>query len=93
MLADPDRLLGDGLLAIRNQFNVPGDFPPEALAEAERTKNRSASEHVDWSERDFVSLDPAVSTDLDQAFVIFPWCFELMLHFALADLFLLFFLC
>lgn len=86
VLADPDRLLGDGLLAIRNQFNVPGDFPPEALAEAERTKNRSASEHVDWSERDFVSLDPAVSTDLDQAFVIEPAGADLMLHYALADI-------
>jgi len=86
VLADPDRLLGDGLLAIRDQFNILGDFPPETLTEAERTKNRPPSEHADWSERSFVSLDPAVSTDLDQAFFIEPGGADLILHYALADI-------
>ena len=36
-LTDPDRLLGEGLAAIRAQYAIPADFPPEVLAEAQRT--------------------------------------------------------
>src|SRR5688572_10490464 len=86
VLADPDRLLGEGLTAIRQQFHVPADFPPEVLAEAERTKGRPPSEHADWTQRDFVTLDPAVSTDLDQAYFIVRAGADLILHYALADI-------
>jgi exoribonuclease R len=86
MLADPDRLLGEGLAAIRQRFAIPADFPPEVLAEAERTRHRPPSEHADWTERAFVTLDPASSTDLDQAFAIEPAGAALMLHYALADI-------
>jgi len=85
-LADPDRLLGEGLAAIRAQFAVPDDLPPEVLAEAERTRGRAPSEHADWTGRTFVTLDPASSTDLDQAFVIEPDGAALVLHYALADI-------
>jgi exoribonuclease R len=86
VLADPNRLLGEGLAAIRGRFAIPTDFPPEALAEAERTKNRTPDEHADWTDRPFVTLDPATSTDLDQAFVIEPAGTDLVLHYALADI-------
>ncbi len=86
VLADPDRLLGEGLTAIRQQFNVPADFPREVLEEAERTAERSPGEHADWTKRDFVTLDPEMSTDLDQAFVIEPAGADLILHYALADI-------
>lgn len=85
-LADPDRLLGEGLAAIRAQYAIPADFPPEVLAEAQRTKDRSPTEHVDWTDREFVTLDPASSTDLDQAFVIEAAGSDLILHYALADI-------
>ena len=85
-LADPDRLLGEGLDAIRAQYAVPTDFPPEVLAEAQRTKDRLPTAHADWMQREFVTLDPATSTDLDQAFTIEPAGGDLILHYALADI-------
>lgn len=84
-LADPDRLLGEGLAALRRRFGVPAEFPPEALAEAERMATRAPGAHEDWTDRSFVTLDPATSTDLDQAFVIEPGGADLLLHYALAD--------
>jgi exoribonuclease R len=86
VLADPDRVLNEGLAAIRRQFDVPADFAPIVLAEAEQTKNRKPTEHVDWTSRSFVTLDPETSTDLDQAFVIEPAGADLILHYALADI-------
>ena len=85
-LADPDRLLGEGLAAIRLQYAIPADFPPEVLAEAESTRTRALTDHADWTAREFVTLDPATSTDLDQAFVIEPAGGDLILHYALADI-------
>ena len=85
-LADPDRLLGEGLDAIRAQYAIPADFPPEVLAEAARTKDRLPTDHADWTQREFVTLDPATSTDLDQAFTIEPAGGDLILHYALADI-------
>jgi exoribonuclease R len=85
-VADPDRLLGLGLAAIRAQFAVPAGFPPEVLAEADRTKARAPTGHADWTDRGFITLDPATSTDLDQAFVIEPAGPDLILHYALADI-------
>lgn len=64
---------------------MPADFPPEVLAEAETTRTRPLSDHADWTERAFVTLDPASSTDLDQAFVIEGAGDDLVLHYALAD--------
>ena len=84
-LGDPDPLLGEGLAAIRAQYAIPDGFPREVLAEAERTKSRAPSEHADWTGREFVTLDPESSTDLDQAFVIEPAGDDLILHYALAD--------
>ncbi len=86
VLADPDRLLGEGLAAIRAQYAVPAAFPPNVLAEAEATKDRVPTEHADWTQREFVTLDPATSTDLDQAFTIEPAGADLILHYALADI-------
>ncbi len=86
VLADPDRLLGEGLAAIRAQYAVPAAFPPRVLAEAEATKDRAPTAHADWTQREFVTLDPATSTDLDQAFTIAPAGADLILHYALADI-------
>ncbi|MDP3673874.1 MAG: RNB domain-containing ribonuclease [Novosphingobium sp.] len=56
------------------------------LAEAEASKDRAPTSHADWTAREFVTLDPATSTDLDQAFVIEPAGADLILHYALADI-------
>ena len=85
-LADPDRLLAEGLAAIRAQYAIPSDFPPEVLAEAEQSKDRAPNEHADRTGLEFVTLDPASATDLDQAFRIEPAGADLILHYALADI-------
>ena len=84
-LADPDRLLGEGLARLRERFAVPAEFPPEVMAEAEAAAARRPEAHADWTDRPFVTLDPASSTDLDQAFVIEQAGADLLLHYALAD--------
>lgn len=85
VLADPANALADGLAALRAQFHVPQDFPPEVLAAAEAAARRRPAEHADWTDRHFVTLDPAPSTDLDQAFAIEPAGGDLLLHYAIAD--------
>lgn len=46
---------------------------------------RAPDSHADWTDRAFVTLDPATSTDLDQAFHIEEAGRDLLLHYALAD--------
>lgn len=84
-LRDPQNLLADGLTAIREQFKVPKGFPPEVEAAAAEAAKRGAAEHADWTDRAFVTLDPASSTDLDQAFAIEQAGADLLLHYAIAD--------
>ena len=84
-LRDPDQLLADGLTAIRAQFQVPSSFPPQVLAAADSAAQRRPSEHIDRCDMHFVTLDPASSTDLDQAFAIEVAGTDLILHYAIAD--------
>ncbi len=84
-LADPGHALGPGLAAIRAQFQVPEGFPPEVLAAAEEAAKRVPTAHADRTDRPFVTLDPASSTDLDQAFTIEIAGADLLLHYAIAD--------
>ncbi len=84
-IADPDQALADGLRAIRAEFKVPPSFPPEVLATAEEAAKRAPTAHVDRTAMRFVTLDPASSTDLDQAFAIEPSGGDLLLHYAIAD--------
>ena len=69
-LVDPHQALSQGLAEIRTRFKVPDAFPPEVLAAAEASAQRRPTAHVDRTERAFVTLDPAASIDLDQAFAI-----------------------
>lgn len=84
-LHDPDRLLAEGLSAIRAQFRIPESFSPEVLAAADVASRRVPSDHADRTEMPFVTLDPASSTDLDQAFAIEQSGADLLLHYAIAD--------
>lgn len=84
-LRDPDRLLSEGLAAIRGQFKVPAGFPPAVDAAATSAAQRAPSEHKDRTAEAFVTLDPATSTDLDQAFTIEAAGADLLLHYAIAD--------
>ncbi|WP_395623348.1 RNB domain-containing ribonuclease [Sphingomonas daechungensis] len=84
-IVDRNCLLGHGLALIRQQFQLPGDFPAEVLAEAEAVARRPIGEHADATQVDFVTLDPAQSRDLDQAFAIEAAGSDLLLHYAIAD--------
>lgn len=85
--------LKDGFRAIADQYQLPGPFPDDVLAEANRAtkevdhKGRPAWWHDrrDATELPLVTLDPASSTDLDQAFSIEREGDRLVLSYALAD--------
>ena len=76
-----------GLHGIRRQFKIPADFPPEVLQAAAAAAKRApdAKDHLDRTDWPFVTLDPASSIDLDQAFHIETIGADLLLHYAIAD--------
>ena len=84
-LADPNHVLADGLAAIRQEFAVPASFSPQVLAAATQAATRAPTQHVDRTVVPFVTLDPAASTDLDQAFAIEASGGDLLLRYAIAD--------
>jgi exoribonuclease R len=83
----------DGFAQLHDDFDVPGDFSPEVLEAAEIAAQRpvgdGASPHVDRTDLHFLTLDPASSTDLDQAFAIEMTGSgdgaDVILHYAIAD--------
>lgn len=82
---DPHGALTAGLAAIREQYQVPQDFPAHVLAAADRAAARPLTAHADRTAIPFVTLDPATSTDLDQAFWIEQAGADLILSYAIAD--------
>ena len=84
-LVDPHGALAPGLAAIRTQFQVPPAFSPDLLAAAEAAARRAPTEHVDRTAIPYVTLDPASSTDLDQALWIEAAGADLLLRYAIAD--------
>jgi exoribonuclease R len=84
-LIDRDGTLSRGLADIRTQFGVQANFSAQLLAEAQSAAARPIAGHADWTDRPFVTLDPAASTDLDQAFWIESVGPDLILHYAIAD--------
>ena len=84
-IVDHTHALDSGLAVIRTQYDVPSAFSPSVLAAAEVAAQRKPTEHVDRTDWPFVTLDPATSTDLDQAFTIDRVGDDLLLHYAIAD--------
>jgi exoribonuclease R len=81
-----------GFAQLHDDFDLPGDFSPEVLEAAEVAAQRplgdGASPHVDRTALHFLTLDPASSTDLDQAFAIEMAGSDeadVILHYAIAD--------
>ena len=75
----------EGLRGIRRQFKVPGEFPAAVVQAADEAAKRVSATHVDRTDWPFVTLDPASSTDLDQAFHIETTGSDVLLHYAIAD--------
>ncbi len=77
-----------GLDELRHRFDVPVEFPPEVLAEADEVTSRparSGAGRTDRTDIEFVTLDPVGSTDLDQAFAIERSGPDIVLRYAIAD--------
>ena len=85
VLRDTTHALDAGLAEIRRQFEVPTAFPDDVLLAAANAARRPPSDHVDRTDVPFVTLDPASSTDLDQAFTITSSGDDLVLQYAIAD--------
>ncbi|MEI9427380.1 RNB domain-containing ribonuclease [Mesorhizobium sp. Cs1299R1N3] len=84
-LTDPPQALSTGLAKIRTELHVPDGFPAEVVAAAGAAAKRVPDQHADRRAMPFVTLDPAASTDLDQAFSIEASGGDLLLHYAIAD--------
>ena len=84
-LRDPGQILTDGLAAIRLQYQLPDAFPPEVITGAEAAVKRPLDDHIDKTDMPFVTLDPASSMDLDQAFSIELRGADILCHYAIAD--------
>ena len=91
-LVDADHVLATGLADIRRQYQVPVGFPAAVQAAAAEAALRPLNGHLDLTAQPFVTLDPATSTDLDQAFTIERASGaansadgDLLLHYAIAD--------
>ncbi len=81
--ADP---MAAALVALRADLGVPGEFPAAALdAAAGAATRRPGVGHVDRTAVAFRTLDPAGSTDLDQAFAVEVAGSDIVLRYAIAD--------
>jgi exoribonuclease R len=87
--ADPALIgpLAAGLDAIRTEFGVRTEFPAAAQTEADvrSAQGPLSADRVDLTGLHFVTLDPASSTDLDQAFFVEQLGDVIVLHYAIAD--------
>jgi exoribonuclease R len=52
---------------LRSELRLPGEFPAEAMAEAEAAARATPMPEADRRDVPFVTIDPATSRDLDQA--------------------------
>jgi exoribonuclease R len=77
-----------GLVAIRQELRIDPGFPPEVLAAARAAAARPVGpgpERRDATEIPFVTIDPAGSTDLDQAYHAVRHGRGCRVHYAIAD--------
>ncbi len=84
-LIDTDSALAAGLATIRREFQIPDTFPQQVEAAAQNAIARPLGPRADRTATPFVTLDPASSTDLDQAFAIERSGASILLHYAIAD--------
>ena len=75
-----------GFAAVRRELEIPGEFPPEALAEAERAAREPRLPDADATELEFFTIDPPGSRDLDQAMHLERRDGGFRVRYAIADL-------
>ena len=75
-----------GLAAVRAELEVPPEFPAAVVAAAEQAVARPVGdEHRDATDVELVTIDPAGSQDLDQAFHAARSGEGWLVHYAIAD--------
>ncbi|MBW3086428.1 Ribonuclease R [Austwickia sp. TVS 96-490-7B] len=82
--ADHDELR-EAFAAIRRRLAVPGDFPAEVLAEAERAAQSEPPAWIDMTGLPFITIDPPGSMDLDQALHLQRHDQGYLVRYAIAD--------
>ncbi|MFF4797205.1 RNB domain-containing ribonuclease [Streptomyces sp. NPDC001351] len=81
----PEAPLRAALTALRTELGVPESYPPEALAEAERSARTPALPSYDATDIPFCTIDPPASTDLDQAMHLSRQGTGYRVRYAIAD--------
>ncbi|PRZ41313.1 exoribonuclease R [Antricoccus suffuscus] len=79
------RVPGVAFEKIRAELDVPAEFSAEVLAEAEKAARSPRLPDADDTDIPFVTLDPAGSTDLDQALHIARAGAGYLVNYAIAD--------
>ena len=77
--------LAAGLAAIREELDVPGDFPAEAVREAEEAAEAPLPEREDRRDLELFTIDPPGSMDLDQAMALARAGDGYRIDYAIAD--------
>src|SRR5699024_12875718 len=79
------RTAGPLLAELRTQLDVPGSFPADALAEAERAVADAPAGGEDATDLPLVTIDPPGAKDLDQAMFLERDGDGYVVHYAIAD--------
>ena len=77
--------LAEALNALRTTLELPGPFPEDALREAKEAVAGHELPELDFTHIEFVTIDPASSTDLDQALFIDRSGVGYKVFYAIAD--------
>lgn len=77
--------LREALRQLRDDLQIPDDYPAAALAEAEQAAAAPVLPGRDLTDIAFATLDPPGSTDLDQAFHLCRQGSGYLLRYAIAD--------
>lgn len=77
--------LAEALAALREELEVPRAFPPEVLEETARVIRTHTLPDWDRTDIELVTIDPASSTDLDQAVFIERSGNGYTVYYAIAD--------
>lgn len=85
MVAPRRSIPGVDFQAIRDELEIPRDFPPDVLAQAAQAAADPAMPTADDTALPLVTLDPAASTDLDQAVHIAADGDGYLVSYAIAD--------
>ncbi|MBO0514698.1 RNB domain-containing ribonuclease [Streptomyces beijiangensis] len=85
MTGEAEAPLRAALRAMRTKLELPDDFPPEVLAEAEQAAKSPRLPARDATDIPFFTVDPPTSRDLDQAMHLARTPTGFRVHYAIAD--------